>query len=83
MAQVLISICNIVDRVRYQNSLVQEENNSCLLSYTQILSYYLDRFKGGPGHPGHKTPTMAQRYAHLAPAHKVKAVDVLDAGAPA
>jgi integrase len=27
---------------------------------------------------GHKTLTMTLRYAHLAPAHKVKAVDVLD-----
>jgi len=28
---------------------------------------------------GHKTLTMALRYAHLAPAHKVKAVEMLDA----
>ena len=27
---------------------------------------------------GHKTLTMTLRYAHLAPAHKVKAVDILD-----
>jgi site-specific recombinase XerC len=27
---------------------------------------------------GHKTLTMTLRYAHLAPSHKVKAVDVLD-----
>jgi integrase len=27
---------------------------------------------------GHKTIAMTMRYAHLAPAHKVKAVDVLD-----
>jgi integrase len=27
---------------------------------------------------GHKTLTMSLRYAHLAPSHKVKAVDVLD-----
>jgi integrase len=27
---------------------------------------------------GHKTLTMTLRYAHLAPSHKVRAVDVLD-----
>ena len=27
---------------------------------------------------GHKTLTMTLRYAHLAPTHKVKAVDILD-----
>jgi orotidine-5'-phosphate decarboxylase len=27
---------------------------------------------------GHKTLTMTLRYAHLAPSHKVKAVDILD-----
>jgi hypothetical protein len=27
---------------------------------------------------GHKTLTMTLRYAHLAPAHKVKAVNILD-----
>ena len=27
---------------------------------------------------GHKTLTMTLRYSHLAPAHKVKAVDILD-----
>ena len=27
---------------------------------------------------GHKTLTMTLRYAHLAPSHKVKAVEVLD-----
>jgi len=27
---------------------------------------------------GHKTPSMTLRYAHLAPSHKVKAVDILD-----
>jgi len=27
---------------------------------------------------GHKTLTMTPRYAHLAPSHKVKAVDILD-----
>jgi integrase len=27
---------------------------------------------------GHKTLTMTLRYAHLAPAYKVKAVDILD-----
>jgi integrase len=27
---------------------------------------------------GHKTLTMTLRYAHLAPFHKVKAVDMLD-----
>ena len=27
---------------------------------------------------GHKTLAMTLRYAHLAPAHKVKAVDILD-----
>ena len=27
---------------------------------------------------GHKTLTMSLRYAHLAPSHKVKAVDILD-----
>jgi integrase len=27
---------------------------------------------------GHKTVNMTMRYAHLAPSHKVKAVDVLD-----
>ena len=27
---------------------------------------------------GHKMLTMTLRYAHLAPAHKVKAVDILD-----
>ena len=27
---------------------------------------------------GHKTLTMTLRYAHLAPSHKVKAVDMLD-----
>ena len=27
---------------------------------------------------GHKTIAMTMRYAHLAPSHKVKAVDVLD-----
>ena len=28
--------------------------------------------------PGHKTLTMTLRYSHLAPSHKVKAVDILD-----
>jgi site-specific recombinase XerD len=28
---------------------------------------------------GHKHLTMTLRYAHLAPSHKVKAVDILDA----
>ena len=27
---------------------------------------------------GHKTLTMTLRYSHLAPSHKVKAVDILD-----
>ena len=27
---------------------------------------------------GHKTLTMTLRYAHLAPSHKVKAVEILD-----
>ena len=27
---------------------------------------------------GHKTLTMTLRYSHLAPSHKVKAVDLLD-----
>ncbi len=27
---------------------------------------------------GHKTLTMTLRYAHLAPSHKVRAVDILD-----
>jgi site-specific recombinase XerC len=27
---------------------------------------------------GHKTLAMTLRYAHLAPSHKVKAVDILD-----
>ena len=27
---------------------------------------------------GHKNLTMTLRYAHLAPSHKVKAVDILD-----
>jgi integrase len=27
---------------------------------------------------GHKTITMTMRYAHLAPSHKVKAVNMLD-----
>ena len=27
---------------------------------------------------GHKTLTMTLRYAHFAPSHKVKAVDILD-----
>jgi site-specific recombinase XerC len=27
---------------------------------------------------GHKTLTMTLRYAHLAPSHKVNAVDILD-----
>jgi len=27
---------------------------------------------------GHQTLTMTPRYSHLAPAHKVKAVDILD-----
>jgi site-specific recombinase XerC len=27
---------------------------------------------------GHKSLTMTLRYAHLAPSHKVKAVDILD-----
>jgi site-specific recombinase XerC len=28
---------------------------------------------------GHKTLVMTLRYSHLAPSHKVKAVDILDA----
>jgi len=31
---------------------------------------------------GHKTLTMTLRYAHLAPYHKAKAVELLEAKAP-